>query len=501
MAAAPNPVVTAAKPADKSKPYLKRSYKICNDNLYVNVANGWKLVVPNNLQARMNILYEFHDHPLAGHMGFNKTLQQISAVFHWEGLRTFVKRYVDTCTRCQVSKGITQRPAGLLQSLHIPTTRWDCLSMDFITGLPKTSKGNNAIMVVVGRLTKMAHFIPTTTKASAQDIADLFVKEVVRLHGIPTSIVSDRDPKFVSQFWEAFTKRLDIKRCLSSSFHPQSDGQKERTNQTIERMLRTFVQTDQTQWENLLPALELAFNTTPNASTGLSPFQLLIGENPRTGKSCELFTYYKTPAIHKQFRMWVARAVKHLACARRQQQKFANQHRRDVSFNGGDKVWLATHHLPTEGCYKFKERFIGPFPITKVISPVAYKLDLPPTVTTHPVFHVSLLKPYFDDPTMHCEQPEWEPWTRDGVVEYEVLDILDVRGRGPNKEYLVHWKGKTREQATWEPKENLKNSMHKVRAFALTRKKRQQQLVQQHTSIHDAQIPKEGEEAPSGNAI
>ena len=345
--------------------------------------------------------------------------------------------------------------------------------MDFITGLPTTENGKDAIMVVVDRLSKMAHFIPTTTKVTAQEVADLFVKEILRLHGIPKTIVSDRDPKFISQFWESFTKRLDIKRCLSSSFHPQSDGQTERTNQTIERMLRTFVSTDQTQWERLLPALELAFNTTPNASTGLSPFQIVTGENPRTGKSYELLTYYKTPPMHKQFRMWVARAVKHLMRAQQQQQEYANKHRREVTFQIGDKVWLSTYHLPTEGCSKFKERFIGPFQVIKVVSPVAYKLQLPPTINVHPVFHVSLLKPYIEHPDMQRRTLRWEPWERDGALEYEVLDVLDVRGSGRNREYLIHWKGQTREQATWEPLENLANCRSRIRAFNLSRRRQQ----------------------------
>ena len=482
--AAPEPVIIAALAPEGHRQYPQRLYLVRDGVLYVQVFNGWKLVVPNNLEARMNLLYEFHDHPLAGHMGFVKTLRQILEVFYWEGLRDFVKKYVDTCTRCQASKSLTQKPAGLLQSLQIPTTRWEHLSMDFITGLPLTAEGHDAIMVVVDRLSKMAHFIPTTAKATANETADLFVKEILRLHGVPQTIVSDRDPRFISKFWEAFTKRLDIKRCLSSSFHPQSDGQTERTNQTIERMLRTFIQTDQSQWERLLPALELAFNTTPNASTGLSPFQVITGENPRTGKSYELLTYYKTPPMQKQFKMWVARAIKHLACAQRKQQKYANAHRREVTYQVGDQVWLATSHLPTEGCRKFKERFIGPFPVVEVISPVAYKLELPPTINTHPVFHVSLLKPYIHHPEMHRQQPEWEPWSREGILEYEVLDVLDSRGRGANREYLIHWKGYPREEATWEPLENLSNCRNKLRAFALSRRRSRKSQLAGHDVAH-----------------
>ncbi|KAL8440674.1 hypothetical protein Emag_007832 [Eimeria magna] len=251
-----------------------------------------------------------------------------------------------------MSKAVTQKPAGLLHSLSIPAKRWDSISMDFVTGLPVSNKGNDAVMVVVDRLSKMAHFIPLPVSSTAADIAAIFIREIVRLHGIPNSIVTDRDARFLSQFWQNFTANFEISRCLSTAFHPQTDGQTERTNQTMERMLRSFIQLDQTQWEQLLPALELAYNTTPSSSTGLSPFQLMIGENPTTAKSFESFIYYQTPAMTKQFRMWVARATRHIAKAQLQQQQHANKHRRHVVFSEGDKILLSTAHLPPQGCPK-----------------------------------------------------------------------------------------------------------------------------------------------------
>ena len=354
--------------------------------------------------------------------------------------------------------------------------------MDFITALPTTSQGNDAIMVVVDRLSKMAHFIPISSKATAEDVAKLFMREVVRLHGVPLTIVSDRDRRFVSQFWERFTQRMQIKRNLSSAFHPQTDGQTERTNQSIERLLRTFIQLDQAQWENLLPALELAHNTSPNASTGLTPFQILIGENPRTGKSYELISYYRTPNMAREFRMWVARAVRHIAQAQRQQQKQANKKRRDLKFQVGDKVWLSTVNLPAEGCPKFKERFIGPFPVSKVINDVAYQLDLPPSLAIHPVFHVSLLKPHREDEELQRQQ-FWAPMQRGNHLEYEVEAILDVRGAKNHREYLVRWKGQPESAATWEPLEHLANCQHKLRSFHHAQRQRHGRLHSRNTSF------------------
>ena len=162
-------------------------------------------------------------------------------------MKGFTEAYVRTCMKCQTAKAVTQKPAGLLQSLKIATTRWEHLSMDLITSLPKTAAGNDSILVVVDRLSKIAHFIPVQETISAPKLAKVFEKEVVRLHGVPRSIVTDRDPKFISEFWAKFTAKLGIKRCLSTAYHPQTDKQTERTNQTIERLLRIYLQADQTK--------------------------------------------------------------------------------------------------------------------------------------------------------------------------------------------------------------------------------------------------------------
>ncbi|KAL8441914.1 hypothetical protein Emed_007451 [Eimeria media] len=464
----PAHVSAAAKSPHPQHPYPTRLYRLRNAVLQVNIAGGWRIVVPNQLSTRMELLYRYHDHPMSGHMGFTKTYQQLMQLYYWEGVKDFVKRYVETCVRCQMSKTVCQKPAGLLHSLAIPAKRWDSISMDFITGLPMSTKGNDAILVVVDRLSKMAHFIPLSVTSTAQDVASIFMREIVRLHGVPSSMVTDRDARFLSQFWKDFTSKLNIQRCLSTAFHPQTDGQTERTNQTLERLLRSFIQLDQSQWEELLSPLELAYNSTPSSSTGLSPFQLMTGENPTTAKSIEPLLYYRTPVMTKQFRMWVARAVKHIAKAQLQQQKQANKHRRHVEFKVGDKVLLSTAHLPAQGCPKLQERFAGPFVVSKVLNDVTYKLDLPPSLTVNPVFHVSKLRPFLEDPELQRQQ-QWEPIQRDGHFEFEVEAILDVRGSRKNRQYLIHWKGKPKDAATWEPAANLTHCKNLLRAFHKTR--------------------------------
>ncbi|KAL8444793.1 hypothetical protein Emed_006049 [Eimeria media] len=248
----PAHVYVAAKSPEPDTTYPSRIYRLRNDVLHVYISGGWRIVVPNQLSTRIDLLYRYHDHPTAGHMGFNKTYQQLASLYDWEGFKAFVKRYVATCVRCQMSKAVCQKPAALLHSLAIPAKQWDSVSMDFITGPPLSNKGNDAVMVVVDRLSKMAHFIPLPVTSTAADVASLFIREVVRLHGIHSSLVTDRDRRFLSEFSKNFTAKLDIQRCLSTAFHPQTDGQTERINQTLERLLRCFIQLDQSKWEQFL---------------------------------------------------------------------------------------------------------------------------------------------------------------------------------------------------------------------------------------------------------
>jgi len=455
------PAVIKGKPEGFSRAH---NYRWREGILLVHTPGGWRYAVPANNTIRMHILYQFHDHPTAGHMGFNKTLASLAHVYYWDGMGEYVKGYTDTCTRCQASKSACQKPAGLLQSLQIPTRRWGHVSMDFVTGLPVSTQGNDSILVVVDLLSKMSHFIPMPTTADAPAVAEYFMTHVVRLHGVPEKIISDRDSRFVSVFWGELMARCQIKRALSSAWHPQSDGQTERTNRTLEQMLRVFIRTDETQWESLLPALELAYNSAPHASTKVSPFQTMIGENPPTSKAHEFISHMIVPPLTRTFRMLVDRAIHHIQRAQERQQAQADKHRRDLTFAIGDRVWLSTRNLLLDGTRKLQERWVGPYPVLARIGQVAYKLALPPSMTVHPVFHVSLLKPFKDSPR-YQRQEDWAPITQDGQPEYEVEAILAVRGAAPNREYHVKWKGYGIEDCTWVPETHLTGAPRLIRAF------------------------------------
>jgi hypothetical protein len=182
--------------------------------------------IPDDDELRIRILRDHHDSQVAGHPGRARTLQLVSRSFYWPHQRKYVNRYVDHCDTCKRIKPIRHAPFGLLKPLTPPHRPWDSISMDFITGLP-TAEGCNALWVVVDRLTKMAHFVACNDTMKPEDLAASFVTHIIRPHGIPADIISDRGSLFTSQFWERVTKALGISGNLSTAFHPQTDGQTE----------------------------------------------------------------------------------------------------------------------------------------------------------------------------------------------------------------------------------------------------------------------------------
>ncbi|GJP67057.1 hypothetical protein CLOP_g23929, partial [Closterium sp. NIES-67] len=235
--------------------------------------------------VRELLIQEAHDSNLSGHYGIDKTAKLLSRNYYWPDLPTDVQQYVTSCATCQRMKSSRLRRAGLLQPLEPPSRPWQQVTMDFVTGLPAGPNGNDAILVVVDRLSKMAHFAVCKTTITAKQTAKLFltniVTNIVRLNGIPLAIISDRDPWFTSNFWTKTLQQYGTRLHLSTAYHPQSDGQTERINQTMEPLIRTTC-TDPAQWEDALPLIEFAYNNAPSATTTQSAFFLNYGIDPTT---------------------------------------------------------------------------------------------------------------------------------------------------------------------------------------------------------------------------
>ena len=237
--------------------------------------------VPDDRGLKNMILKADHDSRVAGHFGQFKTLERVKANFFWPGLDVEVGEYVRSCDSCQRNKATRHKKYGLLDPLDIPNRPWDDISMDFIVGLPE-SGGHTKIWVIVDRFSKMAHFIPLSTDTPIKEIANIFLKEVWRLHGLPSSVVSDRDSRFQSKFWLAVMEALKVDVRMSTAFHPQTDGQTERVNQVLEQYLRCYCSYQQDDWAELLPLAEYAYNSAVSESTKISPFEANYGFSPRT---------------------------------------------------------------------------------------------------------------------------------------------------------------------------------------------------------------------------
>ncbi|GAU41290.1 hypothetical protein TSUD_374150 [Trifolium subterraneum] len=263
-----------------------------------------------------------------------------------------------------------QKPSGLLQPLFIPEWKWDSIVMDFVGGLPKTAKGNEVIWVVVDRLTKSAHFIAIKIGTLVPKLAEIYVEQIIRLHGIPSSIVSDRDPKFTSRFWESMQEALGTKLRLSSAYHPQTDGQSERTIQSLEDLVRACVLEQGESWDSCLPLMEFTYNNSFQSSIGMAPFEALYGRRCLLGPDIVQETTEKIRMIREKMKASQSR-----------QKSYHDKKRKDVEFQEGDHVFLRVTSTTGVGralkSKKLTSKFIGPYQISERIGKVAYRIALP----------------------------------------------------------------------------------------------------------------------------
>jgi hypothetical protein len=428
--------------------------------------HGERLCVPDDATLRTALLAECHDSTTGGHFGRDKTLDAMRKRFEWDGMATAAEQYVATCDSCQRNKPSRQLTPGALMPIPLPDK--PCLewTQDPVTGLPKTKRGHDAIVVYVERLCKLKHFAASHTNATAADLANSLVHNVVRLHGVPEAVISDRDPRITAHFYEELTKLLGSWPALSTSRHPQSDGQSEREIQTLITGLRAFCNEHQDDWDDYLDMFELAANSAVQASTGHTPFELLYGTDVRLPIDAALAPLApKTPAaIDRAERMQKALASAREKLLSAQERQAKNARRRPASLAVGDSVLLSTEGLQLRGMdNKLCARYIGPFKVTSIVNPNAYTLELPPQLKAlHHTFNIDKLKPYHDGskrfPTrpLRYERPPPEAIAdSNGDGKWEVREVLASRKRGRSPEYLVAWKGYPPEENTWEPESSL----------------------------------------------
>jgi Integrase zinc binding domain/Integrase core domain/Chromo (CHRromatin Organisation MOdifier) domain len=484
-----------ADPAAVVPAWLQDGSVVCLEGLlYLQQGDGdlqgMRLVIPPVEAVTTYLLGEAHDSPLSGHLGRDKTFAKLQALFVWQGMYEQVNQYVLTCLSCQQSKKSNVLPPGKAKMLPIPNQKWECISMDFITGLPKSKQGNDSIWTIVDKLSKRVHFLPVKSTITAVQCAELFKDEVFRLHGMPKSILSDRDAKFTSAFWRQFCKILGIKQVLSTPFHPQSDGQSEIANRSIETMLRAYVDGRQSNWQAYLAVMEFAYNDSVHSGTGFTPFFLEYGCDPVTPLALinqaglKLQTKGPLGTVHaavytcSQIQESLQEAKHSIKQAQLKQQKAIDRQHSSVSFKAGDSVWLLTKHLqlPWVGeSKKLRLPWVGPFTILSMKGDNAAELDLPATMKCHPVQNISKIK--------HCRvagegtfasraAPPPSILFEDGHEEFEVEEILGKRGKGGKVQYLVKWLGYPVADCQWQHSSTLKNAWDCVLEYEASASKR-----------------------------
>jgi hypothetical protein len=436
-----------------------------------------RLVVPNDAALRARILHECHDAPLSGHLGKDKTIAQVKRRFYWSSMDADIVQYVTSCDACQRNKPSHQSKMGMMQPLPIPDRPWSQVSLDLITALPRTARGHDAIVVFVDKVTKMVHYVATTTNVTAPQLALLMFDAVVKHHGVPDSILSDRDPRFTAHFWRQLWGLFGTKLVMSTAYHPQTDGQTERSNRTLEESLRHYVSWKQNDWDTHLTALEISVNNARQSSTGFTPFYLNSGQEIRLPLDGAIPVVGSNPIAAERIRKLHADlkvAREHIELASQRQKKYADQHRRHVTFSVGDRVLLSTDHLQLVGVNrtpKLTFKYIGPFNIVRVVGDNAYELQLPDSMRVHPVFNISRLKQYKDGMISHPlrDAPDSRPppdiGHEDGVERFEVERIVECRGVGARKRWLVKWVGYPPWESTWEPLANIAGAVEALQEF------------------------------------
>ncbi|GKD54969.1 putative reverse transcriptase domain-containing protein [Tanacetum coccineum] len=415
---------------------------------------------------RTVIMHESHKSKYSIHPGSDKMYQDMKKLYWWPNMKADIATYVRKCLTCARVKAEHQRPSGLLVQPEIPQWKWDNITMDFVTKLPKSSQGYDTIWVIVDRLTKSAIFTPMRETDSMEKLARMYIKEVVTRHGIPVSIICDRDPRFSSNFWKSLQKALGTSLDMSTAYHPETDGQSERTIQTLEDMLRACVIDFGNGWVKHLPLVEFSYNNSYHASIKAAPFEALYGRKCRSPVCwAEVGEVQLTgPDLVQETTEKVIQIKQRIQAARDRQKSYADLKRKPMEFQVGDRVMIKVS--PWKGVVRFGKRgklnprYVGPFKVLEKVGSVAYRLELPQELSrVHSTFHVSNLKKCYSDEPLAVPLEGLHIDDKLRFVE-EPVEIMDREVKRLKQSRIpivkVRWNSRRGPEFTWEREDSFK---------------------------------------------
>ncbi|GJV55296.1 putative reverse transcriptase domain-containing protein [Tanacetum coccineum] len=406
------------------------------------------------------IMHESYKSKYSIHPSSDKMYQDMKKLYWWPNMKADIPTYVSKCLTCAKVKAEHQRPSGILQQPEIPEWKWERITMDFVTGLPRTSSGYDSIWVIVDRLTKSAYFLPMKKTDSMEKFTQLYLKEVVYRHGVLLSIISDRDSRFAYGFWRSLQNALGTNLNMSTAYHPEMDGQSERMIQTPEDMLRACVIDFGGSWDRHLPLVEFSYNNSYHASIKAAPFEALYGRKCRSPVCwSEVGDSQLTgPELIRETTEKIIQIKNRLLTARSRQKSYADVRRKPMEFNVGDMVMLKVS--PWKGVIRFGKRgklsprYVGPFKIIERIGPVAYRLELPEKLRgIHNTFHVSNLKKCLADENLVIPLEEIQLDDKLHFIE-EPVEIMNREVKQLKQSRIpivkVRWNSRRCLEFTWE---------------------------------------------------
>jgi hypothetical protein len=449
------------------------------DTWIVETSDGYlryyaKVYVPASQEKR--IMQEAHDAIGSGHPGIKKTHDKLRKYYYFPQMRRKVKEYVGKCMECALNKPTRHQPYGEMDIPVYPDKPWEVITMDFILGLPESQQPMtkvkfDAILTVQDRLTKYTYFIPYKETSTAEDLAYWFIKEIASQRGMPKAIISDRDKLFGSKFWTSLMNQMGVKRKMSTAYHPQTNGQTERANQTVKQYLRFYMNYQQDNWVNLLPMAQYAYNDATHEATGETPFFLNSGYETTINNEPRMDEYPADLAQTSKdnIRQLHQDLQQDLQFTAYKMKKYYDRNRlSEPTFEEGDLVLLSTKNLKSNRPNKrLDQKRIGPFRIKTKKGPLVYELELPKGMNNYPVFHVSLLEPAPEGSKEADAQTFVDFEDDNDETIYEVEKIQDHKKEKGNWTYLIKWKNYPESENTWEPRHHIKPSL--VRRYHQTK--------------------------------